>query len=166
MNFINNSDQDMNQNDNNYIVVSSDESVNHKLNHGFGLIGKDNPSIMIKANHSRIVSEFIDYYYSNINNKSFNNLSGLYKNYSEIKFNGKTFKGTEEIYKYYYDIIIKITKFDKIDYDYMLCGSRRLNILVRGSFTSEGKSYRFSEFIHLSTTKDSYWIPGSIFNYE
>lgn len=125
-----------------------------------------NPTIDIKTNHETIVNNFIKYYYEQFNNKTMHNLLSLYNQYSEIRFNHKSIIGPVAINEFHLNVMATIVKFNEVTYDYQKCGSRRLNILIRGCFLANNRMIRFSEFIHLAATKYTFWIPSSIFNFD
>ncbi len=135
-------------------------------------IGKINYPIISDYDNERLVNQFIEFYYSCINQKNFNtssssskSLISLYKQYSEIKFNGNYFKGEKlsELFQYLISINAKI---EIQTVDILNSGKHRINILVRGVIKALDDFTDFSEYIHFGICKDNdigYLIQSSIF---
>lgn len=108
--------------------------------------------------------QFINMYYSALNNRNYNILNSLFKSFSHISVQNKRSKGNQNILTHYKRMFDESdVKFSSISFDVMGTGPERTNFLVTGNITLKIKTIdsdeenesefitvtkRFSEFIH------------------
>ena len=116
---------------------------------------------------NQVASDFIKFYYENINSKNYDQVLRLIKNYSITSFEKTKYNGTQmsELFLKYQQMNLQ---FKINDFDSLHSGARRINIIVTGivQFNQNGQSIQrnFTEYIHLATGKPGeFWIQMSIF---
>ena len=116
---------------------------------------------------NNVASDFIKFYYENLNTKNYEQILKLIKNYSITSFEKNKFNGNQmtELYSRYQQMNFFFTIKD---FDSLHSGARRINIIVTGivQFVQDGQQVQrnFTEYIHLATGKPGeFWIQMSIF---
>ena len=104
-----------------------------------------------------ITSQFINFYYANLNAKTTENLHPYLRHFTIISSQKNRYQN-EGILEYFNNLIQMNAQFTDIDYDTLHSGARRINILVSGTINYDLNGIRisskFTEFIHLSTKKE------------
>ena len=119
-------------------------------------------------NIDELVKNFIDFYYTSINNKNILPLQELFKDYSKYNFEGNILSGANNILNNINSQILSDIHYKINTYDYLPCGDRRINILINGEikFKIDSVNYiikHFNEYIHLAYGNDKkYWLPSII----
>tara|TARA_B100000768_G_scaffold180254_1_gene199719 strand:- start:282 stop:716 length:435 start_codon:yes stop_codon:yes gene_type:complete len=117
-------------------------------------------NIIQKINIKKTVTEFVNFYYSNLNTNP-NQLvsSNVLREYSSIKYDGIKYSGKE-----YFELVcnffknnikMKPTKVDFID-----SGSRRIDISLLGTATNNNK--QFTQTFLLSHNNKGWFVKNSI----
>lgn len=105
----------------------------------------------------QITSNFVNFYYSNINLGTFENILPYLREFTIYSSQKNRFQN-EQLIEYFNNLKSMDAKFSDIDCDTLHSGARRINILVTGNITYNQNGIRicskFSEFIHLSTKKE------------
>jgi hypothetical protein len=117
-----------------------------------------------KNDISIIVDQFIHYYYKTLienHNQLF--IDKIFDNSSEINVNGIIYKGKDEIYSHLTEFI-KNVQINVTKYNFTNSGSRRINILVIGYILNNNTNIPFSQYIHLASFRDIWWIQSYIIN--
>ena len=117
---------------------------------------------------TKVATDFISYYYENLNIKNYNNITPYLKKFTWASMNKTRYNGDNLLsyYKIFNDIG---ANFSNIDFDTLHSGAKRINILVTGviNFKNENgemNSKNFSEYIHCGTSKEGeFWIQTIIF---
>ena len=119
-------------------------------------------SICINDN---IISQFIHFYYTSLNNKQFENVKKFLREYTEIVFESNLITGFENIIKYYSNLILSTIKFEIIDVSMTSFSGRRCNILIFGNLrTNKQEEKNFVESIVFQQgKKNNFWIHSVIF---
>ena len=114
-----------------------------------------------------LTTEFINFYYSTLNSKNFNNRLPYLKPYTIFSAQKIRYEGNKILN--YFEILKNINAtFTNIDYDTMHSGSRRINVLVTGiiNYTENNiqTTKNFSEYIHFGNDSDGVlWIQTLMF---
>lgn len=118
---------------------------------------------------NNVASNFIKFYYDNLNNKSYDQILNLIKNYSIYSFEKNKFNGNQmsELFMRYQQLGMQ---FSINDFDSLHSGARRINIVVTGvvQFLQDGQLVQknFTEYIHLATGKPGeFWIQMGMFKF-
>lgn len=116
---------------------------------------------------NNVASEFIKFYYDNLNNKNYDKILNMIRNYSLTSFEKTKFNGNQIT-----DLFLRYQQmgcqFKINDFDSLHSGARRINIIVTGVvqyFQDQQVVQRnFTEYIHLATGKPGeFWIQMTIF---
>jgi hypothetical protein len=104
-----------------------------------------------------VVEPFLQFYYSQLNEKRFEQIIPHLKEHSTFSREQLNLKGTENIIN---SLNMMNGHFEPKKVTYLMSGDRRVNIVVSGIFNHQ---YIFCEFLHLAYGNDkSYWIQSSI----
>ena len=116
---------------------------------------------------NNVASDFVKFYYENLNNKNYSLVLNLIKNYSISSFEKNKFNGTQmsDLFRKYQEMGMQ---FSVNDFDSLHSGARRINIIVTGvvQFYQDGQIIQknFTEYIHLATGKPGeFWIQMTMF---
>lgn len=112
-------------------------------------------------------SQFIKFYYDNLNSKNYNQIMVHIKNFTIFSFQKERYT-SNNILTYFNQLQQKNCQFHNIKFDTLHSGSRRVNILVTGTMSYNNGfntvSQQFSEYLHIATGKnDEIWIQLSMF---
>ena len=117
---------------------------------------------------TKVATDFLSYYYDNLNSKNYNNILPYLKKFTWASMNKNRYNGDNLLD--YFKIFNQIdANFSNIDFDTLHSGAKRINILVSGiiSFKNENgkkENKNFSEYIHCGTSKEGeFWIQTIIF---
>ena len=114
-----------------------------------------------------LAKNFIEFYYSNLNNKKYDLLLPYLKEYTVLNCQKNKYKGNNLInYFNYLENINAI--FSEIDFETSISGARRINILVTGKLNYNENEINiiknFAEYIHCGTDSNkNFWIQTIIF---
>ena len=104
-----------------------------------------------------ITSQFINFYYTNLNAKTTECLHPYLRHFTIISSQKNRYQN-EGILEYFNNLVQMNSQFTDIDYDTLHSGARRINILVSGTINYDLNGLhvtsKFTEFIHLSTKKE------------
>ncbi len=115
----------------------------------------------------KMADEFTKFYYSSLNEKSYNKILQHIKSYSIYNSQNIIYKG-ECIVNYFKNLSDMNTVFSNIDFSCLHSGARRINILVTGvinyNSNNENITQKFTEYIHCGNDNyNNFWIQTSIF---
>jgi hypothetical protein len=119
-------------------------------------------NIIQKINIQKTVTDFVDFYYSNLNTNP-NNLasSTILREYSSIKYNGKKCSGKD-----YFELINTFFKngvnMNPTNFEFIDSGSRRIDISLIGIATDKSVRKQFTQTFLLSHNKQGWFIKNSI----
>lgn len=111
-------------------------------------------------------NQFINFYYTCLNNKEYNKLYPHLKDHT-IFSSEKTRHNGQNIINYFKHLNGINAKFTNIDFDTLHAGARRINVLVTGTLTYNENNVvqikNFAEYIHFGNdSKKGMWIQNSI----
>jgi len=127
-------------------------------------------SLQLKRNDQQTVisvaQQFVTFYYTQLNNKSFAMLTPHLKDYTIYSSQKTRYRGTE-VLNYYNNLQSINATFNNIDFDTLHAGARRINVLVTGTITFIENAIQvtknFTEYIHFGSDSDgNMWIQMSI----
>ena len=119
------------------------------------------PPVELQINTESVVRDFLAFYYNAWNTHDFSSLGTMYRDWSEVMANGTVYKGSD--IQTLFHMISKQNPQYQIDHmDFLLCGARRVNIVVTGKIQIDTSVSNFTEYIHLGSLKSKYWIQSSI----
>ena len=123
-------------------------------------VDKSGYNIVNKIDVSKVVSDFIAYYYTNINNSSKMISEGVIKEYTKIKYDSTTFTNN--------NINLFFSKFDGCTMNikkvnFLDSGSRRIDIVVLGQFQDSNFNLNFFQTFILCNHQNNWYIKNSIF---
>jgi len=114
-----------------------------------------------------VATQFIKFYYDNLNTKNYQVISTLIRPYTLTSFEKVRYDGNNmnTLYQKYNNMNMQ---FIPKDYDTLHSGARRINIVVTGTIrfidNAQQIEKQFTEYIHLATGKsNTFWIQMSIF---
>ena len=114
-----------------------------------------------------VATEFIKFYYDNLNSKNYQEINTLIKPYTLISFEKVRYEGKDmaTLFQRYNDMNMQ---FIAKDYDTLHSGARRINIVITGAIryieAGQQMERQFTEYIHLATSKgNNFWIQMAIF---
>ena len=115
----------------------------------------------------KVASEFINFYYNCLNNKSYDEICKYLKKFTTISADKIRYLDND-LLKYYQMFQNIEAEFSNIAYDTLHSGAKRINILVSGiiNFNNNGdrSSRQFTEYIHCGSSKEGeFWIQTIIF---
>lgn len=107
-----------------------------------------------------VVSEFINYYYTNVSNIQTLIDFKIIREYTSIKFGSDKLQGDKLI-----EFLQKMSeyKMDIKDYNYLDSGSRRIDIVVIGTLTNKTEVNNFNQTFVLCHQDNVWYIKNSIF---
>ncbi len=121
---------------------------------------------VFQENSNEILTQFINHYYSCLNQKNFNGIFKFYKDFTKIKFDSVEYKG-DSIENLYKKIDLNNILYTIDSYDYLMSGNHRMDILVSGKIQiNENETKCFTEYVHFGSCKNNeigYLIYSSIF---
>lgn len=117
-----------------------------------------------KINNNKIVDNFLQFYFKNVNEKNWNNLGLVFKSNSILKFDNEEVKNVNNIKYYFLNIFSKIIQFDVSQISFTKCGSKKFNILVTGNILQNNlPNCKFTQFFLLAfNSKKEYWLNTTI----
>ena len=114
-----------------------------------------------------VATQFIKFYYDNLNAKNYQQINTLIKPYTIMSFEKVRYNGNNmsTLFQRYNNMNIE---FLAKDYDTLHSCSRRNNIVITGliRYIEDGQQIerQFTEYIHLATGKENeFWIQIAIF---
>jgi hypothetical protein len=127
---------------------------------------KSGANIVQKINYSRVVEEFIEFYYNTWMTNPSNFISAnLITEYSRLLVDDVEYKSSESIIRYLYDIWLNSGL--KIELKKVSCldsGSRRIDIVVNGVICKNDIKYNFTQYFLLAHYNNSWKFQNSILN--
>ena len=121
-----------------------------------------------KVDYNIIASNFVNFYYHNLDTNLSNlidvNGKFIYKGNSEYCIQGQIIKNQEQIYARLLELNKRGCAHNVHSIDVVTSGSRRLNILVTGQIKLDDFLYSFTEYFHLASGKkeNEWWIQSDI----
>ena len=114
--------------------------------------------------YNKIVSEFLQFYFININKYNWSNLETLLKSHSVINFDNEEVKGINNIKYFFLNIFSKNIKFNFNKLSFTKCGTRRFNILISGNIINPNNNIiKYTQYFFLALGNDKkYWLNTSI----
>lgn len=128
-------------------------------------------SLQLKRNDQQtvinITDQFLNFYYTQLNSKDFSQILPHLRDYTIYSSQKVRYRG-QDILNYFNHLKTINANFDKIDYDTLHSGAKRINVLVTGeiNYLNNGLTTKshFSEFIHFGSDSDgNMWIQTSMF---
>ena len=128
-------------------------------------------SFQLKRNDQQtvinITEQFLKFYYTQLNSKDFSQILPHLRDYTIFSSQKIRYRG-QEIMNYFSKLKESNATFDKIDYDTLHSGAKRINVLVTGeiNYLNNGliTKSNFSEYIHFgSDSNGNIWIQTSMF---
>ena len=113
----------------------------------------------------KISTEFVKFYYNELNLHSDIKITNLYKGHSVMIFQDEKLYGNINIINKLKCLFNQNICYNVKHIDFLYSGAKKINILITGEVTLTNLIiYKFTEFIHLANGNDGlYWIPANIF---
>ena len=121
---------------------------------------------VFQENSEEILREFINYYYTCLNQKNFAEIFKFFKDFTKIKFDSVEYKGFKSLQDLYNNLNLYNFIYTVNSYDYLMSGNHRMDILVTGKIQINEDVKYFTEYIHFGTCKNNengYLIYSSVF---